>query len=138
MNRGPTSKKATNGDNRTMVEKAVLAHGEDLPDWVNELAALVDQIGLKAAGARVGYSGSAMSQVINAKYPGDLAAVEAEVRSALLSPTVDCPVLDEITREICLEYQAKPFSAASARSALVFHACKRCPNARQQKGAPHA
>ncbi|WP_041529055.1 hypothetical protein [Pelagibacterium halotolerans] len=120
-----------------MADKAVLAWG-DAPDWIVELAVLVDQVGLKAAGARVGYSAGAISQVINRKYAGDIGAVEREVRAAVLAPTVECPVLDTISREDCLSYQAKPFSSASARSALLHHACKTCPHARQQKGTNNA
>tara|TARA_A100001391_G_scaffold50885_1_gene30982 strand:- start:49111 stop:49524 length:414 start_codon:yes stop_codon:yes gene_type:complete len=136
MNRGPEPRRGSNGDDRTMLEKARTAHGAAMPDWVAELAALVDQIGLKAAGARIGYSGSAISQVCNGKYRGSLATVETEVCAALLSPTVECPVLDTISREDCLAHQTKPFSAASHRSALLYHACRRCPHARTTKGNP--
>lgn len=109
---------------------------EELPDWVAELAAMADAEGLDGAGKRIGYTGSAISGVINHKYGGNLAAVEERVRWALMSKTVDCPILGEIDRNRCLEEQQEPFRATSAFRAQLFHACRNgCPNARPQKGA---
>jgi hypothetical protein len=118
----------------SFTDKAVAAW-RDVPDWVAELAVIADAEGLEGAGKRLGNTGSLVSGVINKKYGGNLVAVEERVRWALMSKTVDCPILGEIDRNRCLEEQQEPFRATSAFRAQLFHACRNgCPNARPQKG----
>jgi hypothetical protein len=120
---------------KSFVTKAQAAWGDAVPDWVAELAIIADAEGLDGAGKRLGNTGSLVSGVINNKYGGNLGAVEERVRWALMSQTVDCPILGEIDRNRCLEEQQEPFRATSAFRAQLFHACRNgCPNARPQKG----
>ena len=106
------------------------------PDWVGELARVADQGGLKAAAGRVGYSASAVSQVIGNTYRGNLTRFEARVRGSLMGATVMCPVDGEIGRDECLDNQAAPFAAAGSRAVALWRACRsgECPYSnRQQK-----
>jgi hypothetical protein len=119
---------------QTFMEKAAAAWGA-VPVWVEALATHADKVGLGGAEQTIGYSRSALSSVINAKYPGDLGRIEQIVRGALMSEKVDCPVLGEIGRDHCLIEQSEPFRATSALRAQLFHACRSgCPNARKTKG----
>lgn len=133
MNRGPAPNRRQDG--RTFMEKAVAAHGEPLAEWIAELARLCDAEGLAGAEKRVGYSRSAISTVINGKYgKGDLGRVEAMVRGALMSETVECPVIGTIGRDRCLQEQNEPFRATSAFRAQLFHACRNgCPHSKHTK-----
>ena len=106
-------------------------------DWLIELAALADKIGLARAGQKLGYSAATVSQVLSGNYRGDLDRVEQCVRGALMGSIVRCPVLGEIGRDRCLDEQKQPFRATSAMRAQLFHACKSCPHARRQ-GGDHA
>lgn len=128
MNRGPVK------ESRPVVsfaEKAAAAWG-DVPDWLHELCAVADQVGLGGAEKRLGsYSRSAISTVISRKYQGDYGRFEDMVRGALMAKTVDCPVLGEIGRDTCLIEQKAPFRATSAFRVQLFHACKSCINRRQ-------
>lgn len=126
MNAGRTGR-----DMRTMGDKAADGWGE-APDWVAELARLADAEGLAKAGARIGYSASVVSQVINNRYAkGDLGRVEESVRGALMGLTVDCPVLGEIGRDHCLHEQKQDFRATSRHRADLWHACRNgCPNSK--------
>lgn len=118
----------------TFAQKVALAWSP-VPDWITELAAIADAAGLKGAGKRIGYTGSLVSGVLNNRYAGDLVAVEKAVRWALMSLSVECPVIGEIDRSRCLEEQRTPFRATSAMRAQLFHACRSgCPNARSAKG----
>lgn len=121
-------------DDRTMAQKANLAYGPALPDWIAGLAELADRIGLKETAARVNYSPSTVSCVINNKYLGDLAAVETRARLALMDGQVDCPILGEIDRAQCFHEQDEPFRATSAQRVQLFHACQVCENARSKGG----
>ncbi|SMH42215.1 hypothetical protein [Mesorhizobium australicum] len=128
MNRGPQKNSRPGG--LSFVEKAEAAWGVPLPDWVAALATLADAGGLKGVTKRIPYSVSAVSTVIANKYAGDTDRVADMVRGALLSATVDCPVLGEIGRDRCLTEQKEPFRATSRFRAHLFHACKTCANAR--------
>jgi hypothetical protein len=125
MNRGPQP-----GVSRVdHVAKARAAWGET-PDWVIALAELCSQIGNAAAGARVGYGASTISQVLSKTYRGDLGRIAESVSGALLGALVECPVLGTIGRDRCLQEQREPFRATSSMRAQLYHVCRSgCPNA---------
>lgn len=136
MNRGPQAGKARNGaTDLTFVEKADEAFGGAAPDWIVALAQLADSSGLDAAGAAIGYSGSAVSTVLRNRYAGDVERVAEKARGALLGAVVICPVIGEMTRDTCLDWQQKPKAATSAYRMRMYHACRNnCPHFRT-KGA---
>lgn len=111
----------------------------DVPDWVEELARLVDREGLKGAEKRVGYSPATISQVLSNNYAGVVRNVEERVRGALMGMTVDCPVKGEMGRDVCLNWQAKPFAPTSSDRARMYHACRSgCPHSKHTRGDTHA
>lgn len=129
MNRGPVS--GSRQDGRSFVDKATAAQGGSPQDWLLELARVADNEGLAGAEKRIGYSRSAISNVINGKYAGDLSRFEQMVRGALMSLHVECPVLGTIGRDRCLTEQKEPFRATSRHRAQLYHACRNgCPNAK--------
>lgn len=136
MNRGPQAGKARNGANdRTYVEKAMEAFEGKPPDWIVALAQKADAGGLDGAAEAIGYSGSLVSTVLRNVYKGDVGRVEQKVRGALLGMTVTCPVIGEMSRHDCLDWQAKPKAATSALRMRMFHACRNnCPNFRPKGG----
>ncbi len=105
--------------------KVFHAWHNDVPDWVSELASLADQSGLKGAGERISYSASAVSSVLSNAYKGDLPRVEQAVRGALMGLIVNCPVLGELPRNQCLDWQKSPFSTSDSMRVRVFRACRR-------------
>lgn len=122
---------AVNVNRPSFATIARAAWGEGAPDWVLVLAAESDRITAAAAAKRIGYSGGAVSSVLRAKYPGDLAAVEGSVRGALMGAVVECPVLGEIGRDQCLREQGMPRAATSAVRSRLYHACRSgCPHSR--------
>jgi len=131
MNRGPVTGRRPNAPR--FVDKVTAIHGDDAPDWLLELASFADREGLAGAEKRIGYSRSAISNVIADKYTGDLGRVEEMVRGALMSLTVDCPVLGEIGRDRCLQEQKEPFRATSRHRAQIYHACRGgCPHSKHR------
>lgn len=114
---------------------AAWAHAEGgAPDWVLALAREVDAGRSQAALAReLGYSAATISQVLAAKYPGNLDKIAARVRTAIMSGRLDCPELGEITGQQCLEQQRKPFSSASGRAVRLWRACQGCERNLQAK-----
>lgn len=106
------------------------------PDWIEELAAYADAQGLKRTAERVGVGASTVSQVLSNNYPGVLANIEQRVRGALMQQTVTCPVLDDMRRDVCLDWQAKPFHATSSLRVAMYRACRGgCPHSKHTKGS---
>lgn len=101
------------------------AYGDALPDCVETLAMEANRTTGAAAGKRIGYSGSVVTSVCKAVYAGDIGAVEARVRGALMGDEVDCPGAGApIRRDRCLREQKTPFNASSPHRVMMFHACR--------------
>lgn len=118
------------------VAKALTAWGDPLPDWVEALAEACNGDTQAGVGKRIGYAGSTVSQVLSNSYRGgDMIRFEAVVRGALMSETVRCPVLStEIGRNVCQEWQRRPFSTASANAVRMYQGCRSgCPHSRVLK-----
>lgn len=114
------------------------AYGDALPEWVEALAMEANRTTGAAAGRRIGYSGSVVTSVCKACYAGDIGAVEAKVRGALMGATLECPVLGEIGRDRCLDEQKKRHVATSAVRTALFHACRSgCQHSRLKSDGGH-
>lgn len=123
------------------VEKAQTAWGDTMPDWVLVLAEVCQQSTQSAVAKRLNYSPAVVSSVLSNTYQkGDISRVEQMVRGALMSETVRCPVIGDIARNVCAEWQKRPFSTASSNAVRMFQACRsNCPNSRlSQRGEDDA
>lgn len=106
------------------------------PEWVIALAEAATTLGQKAAGERIGYSSSTISQVLSNTYRGNLDRICETVRGAYMQMTVACPVLGEIGRQQCLREQEQPFRATSSMRAQLYHACRNgCPHFRERNAS---
>jgi len=108
------------------MDNARAAWGDDAPVWVLALARACDATSQTKVGARIGYSGAAVSQTINGKYPGTVAAVEKAVRFVLLAEKVDCPVLGLIPANDCLARQRQGFTTSNPQAVRLARACGTC------------
>jgi hypothetical protein len=125
--------------NVTALQKAQTAWRDALPDWVRVLAEEAARASMGAVAKRIGYSTGVVSAVIANKYRGDLGAVEARVRGALLSEEVECPVLGPLLKNRCLDEQKKAFTGTSALRTRIYNACRNgCVHSRLTKGGSHA
>ncbi|MDA8230375.1 MAG: transcriptional regulator [Magnetospirillum sp.] len=115
------------------------AWGESMPDWVDALGRACDQASQSAVAKRIGYSAAAVSFVINAKYTGDLTAVEQAVRGALMAATVACPLVGELATDACLAHQRAAWAPHNPQRIAFYRACRSgCPHSRHQTGGNHA
>ena len=81
---------------------------------------------------RIGYSSGTVSAVLAGKYPGNLDRVKARFEDVYMGATVDCPVIGELSRDRCWEYQQRrhrPVATNPLRVQLA-KACRTCPNRR--------
>lgn len=127
MNRGPLPGKAAVDH----VAKAHSSWGESIPEWIITLAHACNRSSQSAVAKDLGYSGSAISLVIGNAYNGDLGRIEQMVRGAFMAETVVCPILGEMTRDVCQTWQKKHFSTASSHRVRMYQACRNgCRNSR--------
>lgn len=96
------------------------------PIWVTILARACDRSSLAVVGRKVGYSGAALSQAINAKYPGDVETMEKAVHACLPTEFVACEILGVISIGLCLAHQRQPFSTASPQTVKLARTCPQC------------
>jgi hypothetical protein len=97
-----------------------------VPDWLHVMAEACDRSSQSKVAKRLGYSGSVVSSVLNRKYNGDYSAVEKSIRGALMSETLDCPVLGDIKTNLCLEHQkrARSFQPTSSMRVRLYKQCR--------------
>lgn len=102
----------------------------DSPDWLAVLSAHCKAHGQRKTAEAIGYSAGVVSQVLKGKYPGDLRAVQIKVEGALMGLSVDCPVVGDLPRNRCLEYQRQGFAATNHLRVQLAKTCPKCPNRR--------
>jgi hypothetical protein len=105
------------------------AWGDSMPDWVLRLAQECEATSQSKVAGRLDRSSSLVSNVLRAKYPGDMTAVEDLVRGVLMSAKVACPMLGELPTHECRAWRqrTKSFSGHNALRVSMFRACTRCP-----------
>lgn len=95
-------------------------------DWLDVLRGHCDASTQRKVAERLGYSTSVISQVLNGKYLGDLSAVRTKVEGVFMGLVVDCPVVGELPRDRCLDYQRREFAATNHLRVQLARACPGC------------
>ncbi len=110
------------------VETARDSWGEDLPGWVGDLAAECAAASQNQVARQLGVSAAMISQVIRAKYPGDLARVRDLFQGAYRAATIECPALGTLPVHECRGWQAKArrFESSNTLRIRMYRACHRC------------
>lgn len=108
---------------------AQAAWGEDCPDWIAALVRECDLSSQNKVANRLGITASTVSQALRRSYPGNMASIEARVRTAFMSADVACPALGKIGGEACLRWrdQSTRLTSASPLRVQMFRACRKCP-----------
>jgi len=78
--------------------------------------------------AELGVSSTMISQDLSGKYAANPKNLEARVRGALMSETIECPVLGVVSKHQCQEEQRSPFAITNPLRVRLFAACKTCPS----------
>lgn len=112
------------GENAIKVRKA----WGDAPEWVMALAKACDESSQAAVARRISYSAPTVSQVLSNTYRGDLVQIEGVVAGLFMGATVICPAQgEEIARNVCLDWQTRPYTDASSFHIKMHRACRSCP-----------
>ena len=108
---------------------------QERPEWIQVLDEECERTSQKRVSRKLRQpdnfpSPTVINQVLKDKYPSPTDRIQALVEGAFMGKTVRCPVLDEITHDICIEKQELPFAATNPQRVKLFRACKTCPNRR--------
>lgn len=119
------------------VSIARAAWGADIPDWVLRLAEECGRTSQNKVAGALGRSAALVSNVLRAKYQGDMAAVEDLVRGRYMDATVSCPALGVISTALCRDWMAasKTYSNANSEQVRMHRACRSCPRLKKEVAA---
>lgn len=107
------------------------------PEWVEALAVECAATSQNKVAAELGRSPSLISQVLHAKYPGNLRAVEELFNGVFREARVECPALGTIPTNECRHWRdkARQFVNVNSLRVRMYRACVNCP--RNRKEQPH-
>jgi hypothetical protein len=102
--------------------------------WITVLAEACRAQTQASVAKRIGYSAAVVSQVLKGNYKGDLTRVQQAVEGALMGATVNCPVIGELPRNVCLEYQRREFASTNPTRVQLSRTCPTCRHRRETGG----
>jgi len=106
----------------------------ETPRWLLELRNQCRKKPQTKVAAELGYSPATVNQVLAGKYKGSLARVAETVCSVYLGETVICPVMGELEKHRCRQFQKEPFAATNPVRVRRYRACRMgCPNSQLQE-----
>lgn len=113
----------------TSLENVHDAWGGVAPDWVIVLAKECHRTSQNQAGRRIGYTASAVNQVLHNNYRAGTVSIEHVVRRVLISNCLDCPQLGAISESVCKVWRerAKAGLRVNRLHVQMSRACSRCP-----------
>ncbi len=79
----------------------------------------------------LGISPAVVNNLLNDRYPGDVAGMADRIRGQYMAETVHCPVLGVLGRRHCLDYQARPLVFTNSQRSALYRACKTCINRKE-------
>lgn len=111
------------------LSKARSAWGPQMPDWVGLLAEASAASSQNQVAKRLGVSATLVSNVLAARYTGDMERIEDIVRGIYDRKVVQCPAVGEMASDQCRKWRAKASkkSTTSAMTVIMRRACNRCP-----------
>lgn len=108
---------------------AYAAREMPLPAWVADLAAECARSNQASVARAMDYSPATISQVLNAKYRGDLTRIKEVFEGVFRNALVDCPALGSIPLHECHGWRSKSrtFVSVNALRVRMYRACTHCP-----------
>jgi transcriptional regulator with XRE-family HTH domain len=75
---------------------------------------------------RIGYSPSAVCQVLKGTYPNSVELLVKVEEVYNRTATIDCPIVGPITPGKCAEHRNRAFAATNPVRVALFHRCPEC------------
>lgn len=112
----------------TNVERARAAWGEELPRWIEILAAACDRTTQRRVADSLSRSSGYVSRLINRNYTGSWPEAEQLVLSTFSADTVECPVARQIALKVCIRFRRRKGTVINMVQRQFASACPTCPN----------
>lgn len=114
---------------QTPLDTARKFWGAPLPDWVETLALACGKTSQSKVASLLGYSGAAISNVLNKAYLAETDRIEERVRGVYMDGRVACPGLGEIAVHHCQDWRGKAGQTVigSPLRQRMYRACNACP-----------
>ncbi len=96
----------------------------DAPRWLMELQRQCKTKPQTKVARELGYSAAVINQVLKGAYKGNLKNVADAVCSVYLGETVICPVMGELEKHRCKQFQKDTFSATNPIRIRRYRACR--------------
>lgn len=100
------------------------------PAWLDVLRGACEARTQAEVASDIGYSAAVVNQVLKGTYKGDVKRVQQAVEGGLMGAMVECPVIGELPRQRCAEYQRAPRSTTNPMRVQLGRACPSCKNRR--------
>ncbi len=98
-------------------------------------AALVEAVKQRKTQVQVakemGVSVTVVNTLLKDKYTGDVATMAERIRGLYMAETVNCPVMGQLGKQHCLDYQKRSPANTNPMRAALSRACKTCPNRKE-------
>lgn len=99
-----------------------------MSQWNSILSEQARVLGQEEVARRLGISKTVVSQLVNGKYPGDMARMQKLVEGAFMDRLVQCPILGAIALHQCDRHQGNKSTSNPIRLRL-YRACRSgCPH----------
>lgn len=98
--------------------------------WIEVLRGACEARTQAAVGLEIGYSAAVVNQVLKGRYKGDMKRVQQAVEGALQGAMVDCPVIGELPRQRCVDYQRSSKTNTNPMRVALSRACPTCKHRR--------
>ena len=93
--------------------------------WHSELCKVAEKLSRRQIAERLDCSTAQVSQVVNGKYAAHrVDTFRAKFEGAFMGYCVTCPVVGELARDRCIEFQQRDFCATNPTRVQLFHACR--------------
>ena len=94
-------------------------------DWHKELCRVAEKLSRGKLAKRLDCSAALVSQVVNGKYAAHrVETFREKFAGAFLGVCVQCPVVGELSRNRCIEFQQRAFCATNPTRVQLYHGCR--------------
>lgn len=112
----------------TNLQRATIAWGDDMPDYIKLLAREADRLGQRGVGEKIDRSNATISKLINRCYTGgSYEECAVIINAAFGSNKVDCPLFGDIPIASCVRNRRRKGHAINALQRQFAAACPSCP-----------
>ncbi|MEX2524462.1 MAG: XRE family transcriptional regulator [Gammaproteobacteria bacterium] len=101
-----------------------------MDEWIKVLQRECKRSSQNRVAQELGVSTSVINQCLKGTYSGRVKRIQSLVEGRYMKATVECPVIGELPKDRCMDFQARRnnFAATNPVRVQLHQACPTCPN----------